>query len=153
MNTLIHSPLAGRVIALSDVPDPVFAAGMLGPGVAVDPDPADGGNVTALAPVSGRVTKIHPHAFIVADTSGRGVLVHLGLDTVQLEGEGFTLLVEQGDAVTVGDPVVTWCPSAVAAGGRSPIVPVVALQADATQIAQPAARTHVDAGEALFTWA
>ncbi|CED89965.1 PTS sugar transporter subunit IIA [Actinomyces succiniciruminis] len=152
-SAVVRSPLAGRVIAVGDVPDPVFATGMLGPGVAIDPDRAGGGEVSALAPVAGTVAKIHPHAFIVTGTAGRSVLVHLGLDTVQLEGAGFTLHVAEGDAVAVGDPVVTWCPAAVEAGGRNPIVPVIALQAEGAQVTTGAAGGHVEAGMPLFTWA
>ncbi|WP_136192731.1 MULTISPECIES: PTS sugar transporter subunit IIA [Actinomyces] len=152
MSTSIHSPLAGRVIAVAAVPDPVFSSGMLGPGLAVDPDRAGGGDVTALAPVSGTVTKLHPHAFVVTDAGGRSILVHLGLDTVELEGAGFTLHVAQGDAVAAGAPVVTWCPAAVEAGGRSPLVPVIALQAEGSPITS-ASKAQVAAGELLFSLA
>ena len=85
----VLAPLPGRVLPLSEVPDPVFAGAMVGPGAAVDPPR---GPVQAVAPVDGRIAKLHPHAFVVVTSSGRGVLVHLGIDTVQLQGEGFRLL-------------------------------------------------------------
>lgn len=151
-SAVVRSPLAGTVVDVADVPDPVFSSGMLGPGLAVDPDRADGGEVSVLAPVAGTVAKIHPHAFIVTDAAGHSVLVHLGLDTVQLDGAGFTLHAAEGDAVAAGAPVVTWCPATVEAGGRNPIVPVIALQAEASQVTPGATGARVEAGAALFTW-
>ncbi|MDO4900321.1 PTS glucose transporter subunit IIA [Actinomyces sp.] len=152
MTAVIQAPLAGAVVSLADVPDPVFATGILGPGLAIDPDRADGGEVTVLAPVAGTVVKAHPHAFIVADAVGHSVLVHLGLDTVQLGGVGFEPHVAEGDAVAAGAPVVTWCPAAIEAGGRNPIVSVIALQADPSLVLSDAAGPHVGAGEVLLTW-
>src|SRR5690606_33615836 len=110
---MVTSPVAGRVVAMRDVPDPVFAECMVGPGLAVDPDREAGAG--AVAPCAGVVVKLHPHAFVLlapsgdaqaAEGSGRGVLVHLGIDTVQLEGEGFTLLAAEGDTVEAGQELV-----------------------------------------------
>lgn len=145
----VHVPLAGTVVAQEAVPDPVFAAGMVGPCLAVAPDPVAGREV--VSPLAGRVTKLHPHAFIVTVPEGRGVLVHLGIDTVRLGGEGFTLHVAEGDEVEVGQPVATWDPAAVADGGRSPVVPVVALDAAPGSLV-PFARvgSAVAAGDVLF---
>jgi phosphotransferase system IIA component len=79
--------------------------------------------------------------------------VHLGLDTVQLAGAGFVLHVAQGDVVEAGDLVATWRPGDVAAGGRSPICPVVALQAEPGSAAPTVAvGAQVRAGETLFRW-
>ena len=122
---LVRAPLAGVVVALADVPDPVFGAQLVGPGLAIDPalggealeGRADDGDVRVVAPVDGTVTAIHPHAFVVACADGRAVLVHLGVDTVQLRGAGFTVLAGAGDAVRAGAVVVTWRPADVAAGG------------------------------------
>ncbi|QAY63600.1 PTS glucose transporter subunit IIA [Xylanimonas allomyrinae] len=146
----VLAPVAGTVRALADVPDPVFSAGLVGPGVAVDPDPLTGRD--AVSPVSGTVVKLHPHAFVVTAPDGRAVLVHLGIDTVQLEGEGFTLHVAEGDAVEAGQVVVTWDPAAVTAGGRSALVPVVALDAGPDgALPVPAPGTTVAAGDPLLT--
>ncbi|WP_103064080.1 PTS sugar transporter subunit IIA [Actinomyces qiguomingii] len=151
MSIIIQSPLAGTVVSAAQVPDPVFSTGMLGTGLAIDPDRA-AGEVTVLAPITGTVDKAHPHAFVVSDGAGHSVLVHLGLDTVQLGAEGFRMHVAEGEAVAAGDPVVTWCPAGVEAGGRNPIVPVVALQADALQIIPSPEGTRISAGQALMTW-
>jgi PTS system N-acetylglucosamine-specific IIA component len=144
----ILSPLAGLVAEFSAVPDPAFSGGFLGPGLAIDPSPVE---QSAVAPVSGRISSLFPHAFGIATPSGREVLVHLGIETVKLEGEGFTMHMAQGDAVTAGDPVVTWNPAEIAAGGRSTMTPVVALQAEvADVVVVSAAGTEVRAGDVLY---
>lgn len=145
---VVSSPLAGRVLPLSDVPDLVFAEEMVGPGIAVDPDP---GPCTAVAPVDGRVVVLHAHAFVVQTSSGRGVLVHLGIDTVQLDGEGFELLAAVGDDVTTGTPVVRWDPGAVAAAGRAPVCPVIALDAPPGSTERLVGE-RAEAGTELFRW-
>jgi PTS system N-acetylglucosamine-specific IIA component len=78
--------------------------------------------------------------------------VHLGIDTVQLKGEGFTLLAAEGDDVEAGDPVVEWDPAAVEAGGRSPVCPVVALDAAADALRVVTSGGDVAAGARLFMW-
>ena len=145
---VVRAPLAGRVVPLSDVPDLVFAEEMVGPGIAVEPDP---GPSTAVAPVDGRVVVLHAHAFVVQTAAGKGVLVHLGIDTVQLEGEGFELLVAKGDEVTAGTPVVRWDPSAVAAAGRASVCPVIAMDASSGDVERLAGE-RAQAGTALFRW-
>ncbi len=147
----VLAPVAGTVIAMADVPDPVFAAEIVGPGLAIDPS-RDGAS-TAIAPVAGTVMKLHPHAFVIQADEGRAALVHLGLDTVQLAGVGFTLHVAEGDVVQAGDAVVGWDPAQVEAGGRSPVCPVVALQGDPAAISALAAvGSAVAAGDPLLEW-
>ena len=145
----VVAPLPGRVLPLGEVPDPVFAQAMVGPGVAIDPPR---GQVQAAAPVDGRIVKLHPHAYVVVSGDGRGVLVHLGLDTVELQGEGFRLLASEGDQVDAGAPVVAWDTAAVEAGGRSPVCPVVALDAAPEAIADAVTSGEVRTGAILFTW-
>ncbi|MDH6228006.1 PTS system glucose-specific IIA component [Streptomyces sp. MJP52] len=145
----VTSPLAGRVIALDTVPDPVFAESMVGPGTAVEPT---GGAVAAVAPIDGVLVSLHPHAFVVVSDDGRGVLVHLRIDTVQLNGEGFEPLLRRGDAVRRGDVVVRWDPGAVKSAGRSPVCPVIALEAMADSLTGLTAGGRVVAGDQLFVW-
>jgi PTS system N-acetylglucosamine-specific IIA component len=78
--------------------------------------------------------------------------VHLGIDTVQLKGEGFRLIASEGDEVTAGTPVVEWNPGAIAAGGRSPVCPVVALDGNAADLQALAGDGHIDSGAELYTW-
>jgi len=79
-------------------------------------------------------------------------LVHLGIDTVQLKGEGFTLLAAEGDEVAAGAPVVEWDPAAVEAGGRSPLCPVVALDAAGDALRLIGDGGEIAVGAELFTW-
>ncbi|HOW95646.1 MAG TPA: PTS glucose transporter subunit IIA, partial [Mycolicibacterium fallax] len=92
--TPVLAPVSGRAVALADVPDPVFSQGMVGWGAAVQPR---AGLVDALAPVDGKLVRLMPHAYVVLTPGGVGLLVHLGLDTVALDGAGFTPLASQGD--------------------------------------------------------
>ncbi|WET82116.1 PTS glucose transporter subunit IIA [Amycolatopsis sp. QT-25] len=149
MSLEILSPVSGRTTAMTEVPDPVFAQAMVGPGLAVIPS---GGRQDAVAPVDGTVVTLHPHAFVVATEDGRGVLVHLGIDTVKQKGEGFALHVVKGETVRAGQPVVEWDPEAVEAAGYSPIVPVVALDAKAEVLSGLLTGGDVEAGDAIFTW-
>lgn len=146
----IRAPLTGIVVALADVPDQVFATSMVGPGLAIDPDPDE---PAVLAPVSGVLAACHPHAFVV-QSGDRGVLVHLGIETVGLDGVGFTADARAGDPVQVGASVIRWDPRAVTGSGRSTLCPVVAVQASpetVTTLVLPGAR--VRAGDALMDWA
>ncbi|WP_298460588.1 PTS glucose transporter subunit IIA [uncultured Cellulomonas sp.] len=148
----VLAPVAGTVVAMADVPDPVFAGDLVGPGLAVDP--ARDGTMVAVAPVAGRIVKLHAHAFVIQADESRAALVHLGLDTVQLGGEGFTLHASEGDTVAAGDDVVSWDPAQVEAGGRSPVCPVVALQGSPDALTPLAAvGSTVRAGEPLLEWA
>jgi sugar PTS system EIIA component len=139
------------VVALEDVPDPVFAQAMVGPGVAVEPSTDDGARV--VAPADGRVATAFPHAFALETASGRTVLVHLGIDTVRLAGAGFTVHVAAGEDVRAGDELVTWSPGDVAAAGLATVCPVVALQG-VTDDVEVLARSGdvVQAGDPLLAW-
>lgn len=143
----VLAPVDGTVVALADVPDPVFAGQIVGSGVAIDPErrPA-----TVVAPVSGRLLKLHPHAFVLLTAGGTGLLVHLGIDTVQLDGEGFELLATEGDEVAAGTPIVRWDPAAVEEGGRSPIVPIVVMDS-APDSVHGAVAGAVRVGQEIFT--
>ncbi|MBB4914352.1 PTS sugar transporter subunit IIA [Streptosporangium saharense] len=146
--TTVLAPVAGAALALRAVPDPVFSQGLVGPGLAIEPVREPG---RAVAPIAGTIVKLHPHAFVVVGDDGRGVLVHLGIDTVQLRGEGFEVLASEGDRVEAGQPVVAWNPAEVEAGGRCPVCPVVALDAVAEAVTR-IADGPVDTGDELFVW-
>ncbi|WP_363316442.1 glucose PTS transporter subunit IIA [Corynebacterium sp.] len=127
--TLVRAPVQGRTVDLSEVPDKTFAAGSVGPGLAVEPDGGADGVVEAVAPVSGKVMQLLPHAYAIMTDDKTAVLVHLGLDTVKLKGEGFTAHVAKGDRVVQGQPVITYDVAAVAATGYPTVVPVVVMDA------------------------
>ncbi|SCK42725.1 PTS system N-acetylglucosamine-specific IIA component, Glc family (TC 4.A.1.1.5) [Streptomyces sp. WMMB 714] len=147
--TTVTSPLSGAAVGLSAVPDPVFSGSMVGPGTAVDPvrEPT-----VAVSPVDGIIVSLHPHAFVVVDADGRGVLTHLGIDTVQLNGEGFELLAAKGDSVERGQSIVSWNPVAVVDAGKSPISPVIALEASSDALAAVVEEGPVETSTTLFKW-
>lgn len=145
--TDVLAPCPGRVLPLSAVPDPVFAGEMVGPGVAIDPDP---GPTTVVAPIDGRILKLHAHAFVVLGADGVGVLVHLGIDTVKLDGAGFELIATEGAEVKAGDPIVRWDPAALP-DGISPVVPVVAMDQPKGSVPAPADGALAVPGELLFS--
>ena len=149
VSTSVLAPLAGRVTALDDVPDATFAQGLVGHGVAIDP-PRE--RLDAVAPVSGRLVKLWPHAYVVLTDDQVGVLVHLGLDTVQLDGQGFETHCSEGDRVEIGDRIVTFDVPGVEATGRNPIVPVVVMDSQADEVSTVAAASaQVAALDALLT--
>lgn len=112
----ILAPLSGILVPLSSVPDPVFAQKLVGDGVSLDPTTAE-----LLAPVTGLVTQLHSahHALTITTHSGIEVLVHIGIDTVMLKGEGFTPMVRQGEAVQVGQPLIAFDADLIARKARS----------------------------------
>ena len=135
----VQAPLAGTLLELGQVPDPVFAQGMVGHGVAMEPAVGDEA-VTVLSPVAGKLLKVMPHAFVVLAPSGLAVLVHLGIDTVKLEGEG----------VEAGDPVVEMDLSRIREAGLSACCPVVVLDSAADAITSLAGSESIAAGQDLF---
>lgn len=124
ITALVLSPLDGTVVALSEVPDPVFSKGTMGPGVAIMPS-----GDTAYAPGDGIVVAAQPtgHAFGLVLTNGLEVLIHVGIDTVQLKGEGFTVHVTKGQKVTAGTPLVTFDRRVIEDAGYPLITPVIVL--------------------------
>ncbi|NUK31781.1 PTS glucose transporter subunit IIA [Parageobacillus sp. VR-IP] len=99
----IHSPLDGEAIPLEEVPDPVFAQKMMGDGLAIIPK-----NGKVVSPINGKVVQIFPtkHAVGLVSEEGLEILIHIGLETVELNGEGFEVAVSAGETVKVGDPLL-----------------------------------------------
>jgi len=119
--TAIYAPVAGEIVELGDVPDEVFSAKMAGDGIAIKPM-----EDIFRSPIDGVITKIFPtnHAF-VASNNGLEVIVHIGIDTVELKGDGFTRLIKEGDSVKAGDPVIQADLSLISSKAKSIITPVV----------------------------
>lgn len=151
-STAVLAPVEGRAVALHDVPDPVFSQGMVGHGAAIDP-PRE--VIAALAPVAGKILKLLPHAYVIMTPDNVGILVHLGLDTVKLQGEGFTAHVREGDNVSAGQRVITFDVPSVVAAGLNPIVPVVVMDEREPDNVVPAAAVvagaGISSGATLFT--
>ncbi|MBV7282234.1 PTS glucose transporter subunit IIA [Corynebacterium sp. TAE3-ERU30] len=122
--TKVHAPCEGEVCAMSEVDDPVFADGMMGQGFALKPA---GGVLEVTAPIDGTLVTVFPtgHAFALKSDKGLEVLVHVGIDTVSMKGRGFERLVEKGQSVSQGTPIVRVDFSEIEKEGFSTIIPVV----------------------------
>lgn len=126
-SVVIHAPLAGEAVAMSDVNDPTFSSGMLGVGVAIKP-----AENQVVSPVDGEVAMVFDtgHAVSIVSDDGVEILVHVGLDTVKLKGEHFKKCVATGDSVKWGDLLLEFDRDAIAAAGYDTITPVVVTNAD-----------------------
>lgn len=102
--TILKAFATGKVIALKDVKDEMFSAGLMGPGIAIESD--DG---KYYSPVNGTITMLFPtkHALGLKSEDGQELLLHIGIDTVALKGEGFTAFVQDGQKVSAGDPLLS----------------------------------------------
>ncbi|MDO5696807.1 MAG: glucose PTS transporter subunit IIA [Dermatophilus congolensis] len=145
----VAAPLRGRAVALSEVPDETFARGLVGAGIGIDP-PRE--VIDVVAPVSGKLVQMFPHAFAILTEDKTGVLVHLGIDTVKLSGKGFTTHAAKGDLVDAGQTLVTYDVPAVEAEGRNPMVMVVATDTKSDRVSLDAGSgDDVRVGQKLFT--
>ena len=126
MTLSVCAPFAAHVMPLSEVPDPVFASGVVGGGCALIPD-STSECLTVRSPINGVVTKLKPHAAIITSTQGISILIHLGIDTVSLHGKGFAALVDEGDVVAAGDPLIHWDLTPARDAALSPCVPIVVV--------------------------
>jgi len=118
----IFSPVDGQVVDIDTVPDEVFSQKMVGDGVALKPI-----NGIFCAPIDGRVSKIFStnHAFSIKNDKDLEVMVHIGLETVALNGKGFQRIVEEGDKVNAGDPVIKADLDYIAKHAKDTITPVI----------------------------
>nr|WP_280141297.1 PTS glucose transporter subunit IIA [Maridesulfovibrio ferrireducens] len=123
----IFSPVEGEVIPIEETPDPVFAEKIVGDGVSIIPS-----GDTMFAPADGTIEKIYTtnHAFSMLTDDGIELFVHFGLDTVDLKGEGFTRVAEQGATVKKGDPVIRFDLELLSEKAKSVITPVVISNMD-----------------------
>ena len=121
------APVSGKTIDLSSVPDPVFAQKMVGDGIAIDTTGS-----TIVAPADGVISLIMDtkHAFRMTLDNGVEILVHVGLDTVTLKGEGFEQLINQGTKVTAGTPILKIDRDLIQSKGISLITPVLITNVD-----------------------
>jgi len=143
----LHSPLDGVVIPLDKVPDSVFAERMMGDGLAIHPL-----SDTLLAPCDGVVTALHAagHAVTLRCDAGVDILLHIGIETVALNGEGFAAQVREGERVTVGTPLIAFDLDRVALAAHSLATPILVVDGSSPSIAMRA-EGRVRAGEPLMT--
>lgn len=126
-SVILYAPVKGKVIELEKVPDDVFAQKMLGDGVAVEPADTD-----VVAPCDGKVLLVSQtrHAVAIQTKDGLEVLIHVGLDTVELAGEGFVTYVKAGDNVKKGDKLITFDRDFLETKGKSAVTPMVITNMD-----------------------
>lgn len=123
----IFSPISGEIVKIEDVPDVVFAEKIVGDGVAIKPV----GN-KIVAPLNGKIGKIFEtnHAFAIESDEGIELFVHFGIDTVELKGEGFTRMVEEGQQVKIGDTIIEFDLPLLESRAKSVLTPVVISNMD-----------------------
>ena len=141
----VHAPVAGKVEPMESSPDPVFASGAMGPCVGIWP--ADG---NVFAPVSGTITAAMPHAFGFLGDDGVEVLVHVGVDTVNMKGDGFTVHVKKDEHVVAGTPILTFDRDKVAKAGYKDIVMTIVTNADDYASVEATATGEVAVGAKVF---
>src|SRR3984893_18538452 len=148
MSTLqILSPFEGWCAPLDEVPDPVFAGRMLGDGLAIDPTRG-----AVIAPCDGEVMTLPQtgHAVSIRSPQGIDVLIHIGIDTVQLGGRGFEARVKPGAIVRAGDELIRFDLDVVARGAKSLMTPILVTPMDGLRLQQRRASGLVSSGEVLF---
>ena len=146
----IMAPLTGTIVPMEKILDPAFAEGILGPCVGIEP-PAGEGKVCLLSPMDGTVSQCSDTGHAVGITSSdkkTAVLLHAGIDTVEMRGDGFLLQVREGDSVAAGTPVLTMDTEKVRAAGHPCTVIVIVTEAEIP--VRCAVQELAQAGEILF---
>jgi len=147
----LKAPASGKVIAMSEVGDEVFSSCMLGKGIAIQP--VDG---TVVSPVNGTISVTMDgsnHAVGIHISDDFDLLIHIGIDTVSLNGEGFTSHVKTGDTVAVGTPLITFDKDLVVSKGLCPDVILIVLESSALPAIEYKTGADAVAGETVVaTW-
>ncbi len=143
----IQTPIVGDVVALSDVNDPVFSSGAMGQGIAVKPS-----QDVVYAPADAEVTIVFPtgHAYGLKTANGAEILIHVGIDTVSMNGEGFSQKVAQGDKVKAGDVLGTFDSAKIAAAGLDNTTMVIVTNTADFASVNPVASGSVAKGDAII---
>ncbi|WP_210365079.1 PTS glucose transporter subunit IIA [Bacillus sp. REN3] len=143
-NVKMLSPITGNAVSLDQVPDPVFSEKMMGDGIAIEPSEG-----VVVSPVDGEILQVFPtkHAVGIKAKNGAEILIHIGLETVSLKGEGFETHVKQGDTVSAGDKLVTFDLNVIGEKAKSTITPVIITNTDQAASLEKLAEGRVEAGK------
>ena len=143
----VASPVSGKAVALAEVPDETFAQEILGKGCAVEPD-----ENKIVAPDNAVVETLFDthHAIGLRLDNGCELLIHIGINTVELEGEGFTALVSEGDKVTKGQTLITFDKELIVSKGYRIVTPVIVTNSDDYASVVSVAHAAVNSGETLL---
>lgn len=145
---IVASPLQGAIVQLADVPDPVFASGAMGKGIAIEPSQG-----TLYAPAKGEVTLLFPtkHAIGIKTENGAEILLHVGMDTVSLNGEGFESFVEIGDSIEAGQKLLEFDMEAIKAAGLPITTPIIVTNTSLYEDILVSQENEVQVGDYLLT--
>lgn len=145
---VIASALTGKVVALSDVADEVFASGAMGKGIAIEPTVGE-----VISPVNATVATIFPtgHAIGLVSENGTEILIHIGMDTVQLEGKGFTTYVNAGDKVVAGQTLISFDINSIKEAGYSTTTPIIITNSTDFKDVLTTQEINVQQGDYLLT--
>ena len=143
----VIAPISGRLRQLEEVPDPVFAGKMVGEGIAIEPSEG-----LVVAPFDGEVVQLFPtlHAIGLRNKAGLEILIHIGLETVSLEGEGFEAFVKQGDRVKKGDMLIAFDLDIINEKASSTMTPVILTNGDVVDRFHLSNESSVIAGESTL---
>jgi sugar PTS system EIIA component len=147
-NIEIVAPITGKFVSIEEVPDPVFSQKMMGEGGAIIPSLGK-----VVAPVNGEIIQVAPtkHAIGILAEDGSEILLHIGLETVAMNGEGFSVHVNQGDKVKVGDPLVDFDLSVIKEKAKDIISPIVFTNSgDTGKTYEPVTVSECVAGETVI---
>ncbi|MGG4491906.1 PTS sugar transporter subunit IIA [Metabacillus idriensis] len=139
----VYAPLTGRLLNLEDVPDPVFSQKMMGDGMAVEPSEG-----TLVSPVEGEIIQLFhtKHAIGIKSLTGMEILLHIGLETVAMNGEGFEAFVKEGDKVKPGDKLITFDLNLIKEKAASTITPIIITNGDIIENVQKSPLGEVKGG-------
>ncbi|WP_145048609.1 beta-glucoside-specific PTS transporter subunit IIABC [Paenibacillus xylanexedens] len=144
----VFSPIEGTIVSLTEVPDPAFSSGAMGDGIAIEPKVG-----RVVAPFDGTVTVAFKkkHALAVVSDTGAEILVHVGVDTVKLDGQHFTSHIQEGDRVKAGDLLLEFDIAQIKAAGYHTVTPIIVTNSANYEKVVPMATGEVRAQEALLT--
>lgn len=140
----VVAPITGNAVNLSAVPDPVFSDKMMGDGLAIEPSEG-----VVVSPIEGEIMQVFPtkHAVGIRAKNGAEILIHIGLETVSLKGEGFETHVKQGDKVKAGEKLVTFDMGIISEKAKSTVTPVIITNTDQAASLRVLTKGNVQKGE------